>query len=65
VNDHWPLNTTLKENGRDGIQITPRWSTRVYYNVSWGPPVTMILEVGIFNAGQSVIWSIAMCSSCS
>jgi len=34
INDHWPLNTTVKDNGRDGIQITPRWSTRIYYNVS-------------------------------
>ena len=33
INDHWPLNTTVEENGRVGIQITPRWSTRIYYNV--------------------------------
>jgi hypothetical protein len=34
INDHWPLNTTVKDNGMTGIQITPRWSTRIYYNVS-------------------------------
>jgi hypothetical protein len=33
INDHWPLNTTVKDNGLDGVQITPRWSTRIYYNV--------------------------------
>ena len=33
VNEHWPLMTTVKDNGFSGIQITPRWATRIYYNV--------------------------------
>ncbi|KAH8591153.1 hypothetical protein B0O99DRAFT_551159 [Bisporella sp. PMI_857] len=31
-NEHWPLITTVADNGYAGIQITPRWSTNIYYN---------------------------------
>lgn len=31
-NLHWPLMTTVEENGFAGVQITPRWSTRVYWD---------------------------------
>ena len=31
-NDMWPLITTEADNGFSGIQITPRWATRIYYN---------------------------------
>lgn len=31
-NEHWPLITTVADNGYDGVQITPRWSTNIYYN---------------------------------
>jgi hypothetical protein len=34
VNEHWPLITTVAANGFAGIQITPRWATNIYYNVS-------------------------------
>ena len=34
VNEHWPLISTVEENGFAGIQITPRWATNIYYNVS-------------------------------
>lgn len=33
VNEHWPLMTTVAANGYDGIQLTPRWATNIYYNV--------------------------------
>ncbi|CAG8980120.1 hypothetical protein HYALB_00013605 [Hymenoscyphus albidus] len=32
VNEHWPLITTLAASGFDGIQITPRWATNIFYN---------------------------------
>ncbi|KAG9248805.1 hypothetical protein BJ878DRAFT_531679 [Calycina marina] len=32
INEHWPLITTVKDNGYSGIQVTPRWATRIYYN---------------------------------
>ena len=32
-NEFWPVITTVEENGYDGVQITPRWSTNIYYNV--------------------------------
>lgn len=35
VNEHWPLMSTVEENGFAGIQITPRWATNIYYNVSY------------------------------
>lgn len=31
-NEHWPLITTIADNGYDGVQITPRWATNIYYN---------------------------------
>jgi hypothetical protein len=31
-NEHWPLISTVAANGFDGIQITPRWATNIYYN---------------------------------
>ncbi|CAG8981997.1 hypothetical protein HYALB_00004864 [Hymenoscyphus albidus] len=31
-NEHWPLITTVADNGYAGIQITPRWATNIYYN---------------------------------
>lgn len=30
----WPLMTTVALNGYDGVQITPRWATNIYYNVN-------------------------------
>ncbi|KUJ08212.1 uncharacterized protein LY89DRAFT_599894 [Mollisia scopiformis] len=32
VNEHWPLITTMAADNFDGIQITPRWATNIYYN---------------------------------
>ncbi|KAJ5566100.1 hypothetical protein N7535_007738 [Penicillium sp. DV-2018c] len=32
VNDMWPLFTTFANDGFDGIQVNPRWATRIYYN---------------------------------
>ncbi|PMD48386.1 hypothetical protein L207DRAFT_575058 [Hyaloscypha variabilis F] len=32
VNEHWPLMSTVKDNGYAGIQITPRWASNIYYN---------------------------------
>jgi hypothetical protein len=29
---HWPLMTTTADNGFEGYQITPRFTTRIYYN---------------------------------
>ncbi|KAH6665167.1 hypothetical protein B0J14DRAFT_236103 [Halenospora varia] len=31
-NEHWPLITTVEANGYDGIQITPRWASNIYFN---------------------------------
>ncbi|KAJ5520393.1 hypothetical protein N7463_000846 [Penicillium fimorum] len=31
-NAMWPLFTTAAANGFDGIQINPRWASRIYYN---------------------------------
>ncbi|KAG9237924.1 hypothetical protein BJ875DRAFT_540047 [Amylocarpus encephaloides] len=31
-NEHWPLISNVAANGYDGIQITPRWATNIYYN---------------------------------
>ena len=31
-NYHWPLITTFTDNGFDGVQITPRWQPRVYFD---------------------------------
>lgn len=31
-NKMWPLFTTVAANGFDGIQVNPRWATRIYYN---------------------------------
>jgi hypothetical protein len=33
-NEMWPLITTVAANGFAGVQITPRWATNIYYNVS-------------------------------
>jgi len=32
VNPFWPLMSTVASNGLAGIQINPRWATRIYYN---------------------------------
>ncbi|KAJ5816685.1 hypothetical protein N7447_008918 [Penicillium robsamsonii] len=32
ANAMWPLFTTAAANGFDGIQINPRWASRIYYN---------------------------------
>jgi hypothetical protein len=32
TNYYWPLETTQKDYGFAGIQITPRWSTRIYWD---------------------------------
>ncbi|KAJ5967515.1 hypothetical protein N7501_003763 [Penicillium viridicatum] len=31
-NDMWPLFTTVAANGFDGMQVNPRWASRIYYN---------------------------------
>ncbi|KAJ9493133.1 hypothetical protein VN97_g153 [Penicillium thymicola] len=31
-NAMWPLFTTAAANGFDGIQVNPRWASRIYYN---------------------------------
>jgi hypothetical protein len=35
VNEMWPLMSTVASNGYAGVQITPRWATNIYYNVSY------------------------------
>ncbi|KAG9234920.1 hypothetical protein BJ875DRAFT_504369 [Amylocarpus encephaloides] len=32
VNEHWPLISTVAENGYAGLTIIPRWSNPIYYN---------------------------------
>lgn len=32
INPFWPLMSTVASNGLAGIQINPRWATRIYYN---------------------------------
>jgi hypothetical protein len=32
VNQHWPLITTVEANGFAGVQITPRWSTQIFFD---------------------------------
>jgi hypothetical protein len=39
TNYYWPLETTDKANGFAGIQITPRWSTRIYWD--WYIPLKL------------------------
>jgi hypothetical protein len=34
-NEMWPLMSTVASNGYAGVQITPRWATNIYYNVSY------------------------------
>ncbi|KAF4634374.1 hypothetical protein G7Y89_g3745 [Cudoniella acicularis] len=36
-NEHWPLITSVAGNGYDGVQITPRWATNIFYNASFLP----------------------------
>jgi hypothetical protein len=31
-NPYWPLISTVETNGLAGLQINPRWATRIYYN---------------------------------
>lgn len=31
-NEMWPYFTTFESDGFDGMQVNPRWSTRIYYN---------------------------------
>jgi hypothetical protein len=31
-NSMWPLITTVAANGHAGMQVNPRWATRIYYN---------------------------------
>ncbi|CAG8950738.1 hypothetical protein HYFRA_00002949 [Hymenoscyphus fraxineus] len=31
-NEHWPLFSTVATNGYEGVQITPRWASNIYYN---------------------------------
>ncbi|QKX57460.1 uncharacterized protein TRUGW13939_04573 [Talaromyces rugulosus] len=31
-NDMWPYITTVDSNGYAGMQVNPRWATRIYYN---------------------------------
>ncbi|KAJ5469590.1 hypothetical protein N7539_009208 [Penicillium diatomitis] len=31
-NSMWPLFTTVADNGFAGMQVNPRWATRIYYN---------------------------------
>jgi hypothetical protein len=42
VNEMWPLITTVAANGYAGVQINPRWATRVYYNCDL--PACTVLE---------------------
>ncbi|KAJ5336846.1 uncharacterized protein MYU51_006035 [Penicillium brevicompactum] len=41
-NAMWPLFTTVANNGFDGIQVNPRWATRIYYNCD--TPACTLLE---------------------
>ncbi|TVY49354.1 hypothetical protein LOCC1_G001017 [Lachnellula occidentalis] len=49
-NEHWPLITTVAANGYDGIQITPRWATNIYYNCNL--PACTVLEWINTSAGK-------------
>lgn len=31
-NEYWPYITTVANDGYAGMQVTPRWATRIYYN---------------------------------
>ncbi|CAG7971938.1 unnamed protein product [Penicillium olsonii] len=41
-NAMWPLFTTVANNGFDGMQVNPRWATRIYYNCD--TPACTLLE---------------------
>jgi hypothetical protein len=41
-NDMWPLFTTVAANGFAGMQVNPRWATRIYYNCD--TPACTVLE---------------------
>jgi len=53
INEHWPLITTVKDNGFDGIQITPRWASSIYYNCN--TPDCTVLEWINTSAGKGTI----------
>jgi hypothetical protein len=48
VNEMWPLITTVAANGYAGVQITPRWATNIYYNVSYQCLPLPIVHANIF-----------------
>lgn len=50
MNEHWPLISTIEENGFAGIQITPRWATNIYYNCDL--PDCTVLEWQVTSAGD-------------
>lgn len=43
ANEHWPLITTVAANGYAGMQVTPRWATNIYYNVS--KPILLLMRL--------------------
>ncbi|ESZ97904.1 hypothetical protein SBOR_1703 [Sclerotinia borealis F-4128] len=52
-NEHWPLFTTIAANGFNGIQITPRYATNIYYNCDM--PDCTVLEWINTSAGSGNI----------
>jgi hypothetical protein len=48
-NDMWPYITNFASNGFAGYTVTPRWATRIYYNVS-NPFTTQELLLTIISA---------------
>jgi len=53
MNEHWPLITTVADNGYAGMQITPRWATSIYYNCN--TPDCTVLEWINTSAGKGNI----------
>lgn len=56
VNPYWPLISTVAGNGLAGIQINPRWATRIYYNCD--TPACTTAEWIATSAGQGDFYAL-------
>ncbi|RDW68147.1 hypothetical protein BP6252_09543 [Coleophoma cylindrospora] len=55
-NEHWPLITNVANNGYDGMQVTPRWATTIYYNCDTAN--CTVNEWIVTSAGQGDIYTL-------
>jgi hypothetical protein len=55
VNEMWPLMSTVASNGYAGVQITPRWATNIYYNVSYQYVLSQLPHANIPSANFPLV----------